>query len=607
MKKILCKYGLGLALVMGASLATNTQLHAQAACGTDGETVGAAYENGPTSYAIGDLTVVDGGAISTNLADGDWLLGPSANVDVYAAITIPAGAIVRLKSGAVLNVYGNLTNNGELYVEAGATINFYGKTWTNGSSAIVGDGAASVNTTAGGAVNFIAARPTIPASLHATSCVMTNYSTADVAQNIDGGNVPMDIALHIKNANNVVLINTATKIEGSLSFDVDNGDVILNAQDLAFTTNGTVNSYGPLRMVVTGDAITGHVVKENYTGDFIYPVGIAEGDYTPASINNTTANTMHVSVQSYTNSASVEGAGTSGDGMQRTWNIFADNASGNSVVDLQHNSSTNNGTFDNASHFVTRFGSSTPNATGQTLLSTNAWQSNNLGAGTSSGALSQSPASITGASERAITNTTFATTASDNTAYYTKASNPVAPTPIELLNFEVTKQANSTLLNWSTATEHNNKGFHIERSADGRIWSKIDFVSSLATNGNSTAQLDYILVDKTPLMGDNFYRLQQVDFDGNTEYSQVRKVNFSISRTIEVYPNPAKDVVNLSNLTGKEQLMLVNAIGQTIHTQAATLGTNVINVSSVASGNYIVLVLEDGTILKQVKLVINRF
>ena len=72
---------------------------------------------------------------------------------------------------------------------------------------------------------------------------MSNYIGGKFFQSIYGGNVQMDIALHVHNAYNIVLQNTASTTEGSLAFGV--------------------NDYSPLPRVVTGEAITGNKVKEN--------------------------------------------------------------------------------------------------------------------------------------------------------------------------------------------------------------------------------------------------------------------------------------------------------------------------------------------------------
>lgn len=80
--------------------------------------------------------------------------------------------------------------------------------------------------------------------------------------------------------------------------------------------------------------------------------------------------------------------------------------------------------------------------------------------------------------------------------------------PVTLLNFfAVRKNMASVKLNWSTATETNNKGFEIERRLDNENqFSLRDFVSSKATNGNSQLILKYLYNDINPFSGVTYYR-----------------------------------------------------------------------------------------------------
>jgi hypothetical protein len=55
---------------------------------------------------------------------------------------------------------------------------------------------------------------------------------------------------------------------------------------------------------------------------------------------------------------------------------------------------------------------------------------------------------------------------------------PSAAFPIELSSFSGKKIGNSNQLSWKTATENQNRGFHIERSIDGIDFQKIGFVKT---------------------------------------------------------------------------------------------------------------------------------
>jgi hypothetical protein len=76
-------------------------------------------------------------------------------------------------------------------------------------------------------------------------------------------------------------------------------------------------------------------------------------------------------------------------------------------------------------------------------------------------------------------------------------------------------------------------------------------IGSVKGAGNTTVRQDYQWLDKTPLSGWNYYRLKQVDFDGDIEYTNTVAVNFDGDETtpsIIVFPSPSKDFINVQIL-----------------------------------------------------------
>ncbi len=90
--------------------------------------------------------------------------------------------------------------------------------------------------------------------------------------------------------------------------------------------------------------------------------------------------------------------------------------------------------------------------------------------------------------------------------------------PIDLINFAGNYIENTVQLAWSTSPETNALYFNIEHSTDGLNYSIIGTVSASSTTINAS---DYLFVDDAPQAGDNYYRLQQVDENGDTYYSNV--------------------------------------------------------------------------------------
>lgn len=116
--------------------------------------------------------------------------------------------------------------------------------------------------------------------------------------------------------------------------------------------------------------------------------------------------------------------------------------------------------------------------------------------------------------------------------------------PVEYLFLEAAQRSAEVDVTWATATELNSSHFIVERSADGRTFSPIGLVEAA---GNSIARSDYRFTDEAPLLGTNYYRLQQVDHDGATETSRIVTVVLSDRNApLVIFPNPTEDRVHLS-------------------------------------------------------------
>jgi DNA-binding beta-propeller fold protein YncE len=110
--------------------------------------------------------------------------------------------------------------------------------------------------------------------------------------------------------------------------------------------------------------------------------------------------------------------------------------------------------------------------------------------------------------------------------------------PVELISFKATVSRDRVSLSWQTATETNSCGFDIERQTNDNDWASLGFVEG---SGNSNSAKQYTFTDNNPLGGSKFfYRLKQVDNDGQYEYSDVVEVDLQPEQytLYQNYPNP---------------------------------------------------------------------
>lgn len=132
-----------------------------------------------------------------------------------------------------------------------------------------------------------------------------------------------------------------------------------------------------------------------------------------------------------------------------------------------------------------------------------------------------------------------------STRYFTIISmNSATPLPVELSNFNIKVLDTDVELTWETASESNNDYFSIERSENIISWEELATIDGA---GNSMTLLKYRYIDEKPLSNVSYYRLKQIDYNGQFSYSQVRSVNINPTHNpdIRVYPNPTMNLITL--------------------------------------------------------------
>lgn len=184
------------------------------------------------------------------------------------------------------------------------------------------------------------------------------------------------------------------------------------------------------------------------------------------------------------------------------------------------------------------------------------------------------------------------------TAYCYLQDDYLVELPIELVHFYARPIGKRRVeLSWQTQSEINNDYFVVERSENGIDW---EFVQEVLGAGNSSTLIDYSCVDDMPYDGISYYRLKQVDFDGEFSYSFVRSVDLNgsgeLANELLIYPNPATQLINFQfdKFTSDEILLAVYTIeGQLIFTERIYLtdGQGVFTITDLSvlgAGNYLV-------------------
>ncbi|MFH2094266.1 MAG: T9SS type A sorting domain-containing protein, partial [Bacteroidota bacterium] len=154
--------------------------------------------------------------------------------------------------------------------------------------------------------------------------------------------------------------------------------------------------------------------------------------------------------------------------------------------------------------------------------------------------------------------------------------------PIELLSFNALCRDNETILNWSTASERNNDYFVLLKSYNGITYAAIDTIKGA---GNSNQISDYSIAYTDEYDGLIYYKLKQVDFNGNFAYSDVIVKSCSGKPDYIVSPNPVAEGRNwkILGLEENDELVIVDLLGRTYKEKHLPKGVYIIKVN----GEYI--------------------
>jgi hypothetical protein len=171
----------------------------------------------------------------------------------------------------------------------------------------------------------------------------------------------------------------------------------------------------------------------------------------------------------------------------------------------------------------------------------------------------------------------------------TSCNYPTSVLPVTWQSLSASLLSNNTVLvTWVVEDQANSKEYTVQRSADGKNWEDIGTQESTA---NNTATQTYSFTDPSPLSGNNYYRILQTDMDGKTNYSVTKIIDVEIQGKVLVWPNPAKNIVNIQqqNASGISTVNaeIFNQSGQKVATSVLHNGINTVNIDLLPSGYYI--------------------
>ncbi|NBC85024.1 MAG: T9SS type A sorting domain-containing protein [Bacteroidetes bacterium] len=170
--------------------------------------------------------------------------------------------------------------------------------------------------------------------------------------------------------------------------------------------------------------------------------------------------------------------------------------------------------------------------------------------------------------------------------------------PVELAQFRANADGQAAVLTWTTTSETNNTGFHIQQKTETG-YDRVGFVDGAGTTNTSTS---YRFRVEDLEVGDHTFRLEQVDVDGTTTYSDDRLVTVGLEgafRVSNVAPNPLSERGTIEITVRSPQRVTVDlfdALGRHVRTLSdGEIRANdpkrlVVRPDGLASGHYFVRV-----------------
>ena len=397
---------------------------------------------------------------------------------IIAQGLINNGGYIKVSGGAYLKVDGHLTNQANATIDNEGTLCIHGNFNQTGTS-----------TAYTGNGSFCFSGSSNQTFYSATAFSLHTLQVDNGQQLILGSNLVITNALNLAN----------------------NGYVTLGNFDLTIASGGSVTNYGTGGYVITSGS--GSLVQEVGSSTVVFPVG--NTTYNPATlINAGVIDNFGVRLEDELLNTYPSGTALTDQVITRAWHLTEATTGGSNVtLTLQWNESQEAGAFDRAQSGIAHWNGTSwdrPIYTVATSLGSSNWSQ------TLTGITSFSPFGV--------------------------ESNATG-LPIELLSFEAKRvNAQQVVLQWSTLTETNNRGFDIEVSADGQAYQKVGFVAG-AGDHKGILNYKYFVVNNQSA----YYRLKQVDYDGQYAYSPIRYVEgVDGSLSLQVYPNPTQEKVTLS-------------------------------------------------------------
>lgn len=498
-----------------------------------------------------NVQINSSGTVEYAGANQNWIncsFTGSANFSNYANVTLQGTSVIKTTIPSLANLI-----SGTMLIQGSATL-------VIGSAGSISYGPAS--------------------TLEYNGSIQQNTGNAPAAwPSING---PMNLCI---NNSNGVILSTPRTIAGNLN--LKNGILYTNNTNLiTLDTIATVTNASNFGFV-------NGPIKKNGKNTFVFPVGkvgvgLQQLMISPADSLNNSFTAEYIRSSPYQLGYKVSGMLTKVSGCEY-WTL--EHNSGNSKVFIALYGNINSGCSPSsgASYFTGAGANISDLKVARFNNSNSTWE--NCGGAS----IGTSPDIIT---------TSDSIDASGIFTFGTTGSNPL---PVKLIEFKAFSYGSNVNITWTTATEHNSNCFDLEYSEDGNIFQLLGTIKS---KGNSFETIKYYFIDSNNQYQNTnirFYRLKQIDEDGNYEYSKIIKLERTTLPDINIaMNNPFNNSILLTSYVRRTILIEYNLYDLKLNLISSnyylfTKGNNKIEIETthIPSGTYFIILKTTDKILER--------
>jgi hypothetical protein len=380
---------------------------------------------------------------------------------------------------------------------------------------------------------------------------------------------------------------TVSDVDVDNILDLSSGKIILNDKVLTVGTNinnGNIINQNSNSFVSTYNAgIQGTLIRRTNTlGNYSFPVG--DIVYTPISVNLNNASFSNGYLSVYTIPLAHPDISGSTNYLSRYWSVEP-----TSITNQNYNLTY---TYDDSDIFGSE----------STIFPFKYNSSGWLGSPESAASFTHGTSST-----RDISTNTYTWNGLYTFSDITGIGNG-SPLPVSLTYFKAVLENEKVNLSWQTLSELNNDYFEVEKTTDGNNFTVVAKVNGA---GNFNGVLNYAAIDNSPAKGKSYYRLKQVDFDGNATLSGLREITLrnTTQAIVNIETKKTSLIVNGSNLEeGVAKLSVVSAMGGVVENRTIYSNSSInetFDISRFSNGVYF-LVIEGVVSFKKKIVVVNK-